>query len=55
MRVSKGICYWLTYDAAREAAQLALWPWDRIIAYRLGWAVQLRISGPYMGPHGEQA
>ncbi len=50
MKVRKGICYFPTYDDARDhAKQRGLLDY-RIICYELGWAIQLRVSGPYVGP-----
>lgn len=46
----KGIYYWPSFEAAREYAIERGHPTDRIISYQLGWAIQLRVSGPYVGP-----
>ncbi len=46
----KGVTYFPDYADARAAALNAGLPIDRIISYGLGWAVQLRVSGPYAGP-----
>ena len=45
-----GVTYFADYADARAAALAAGLPADRIIRYGLGWAVQLRVSGPYAGP-----
>jgi hypothetical protein len=49
--VRKGIAYWPTYEAARDAKKAAT---DRIVCYTTGWAIQIRVSGPYRGPNGEE-
>ena len=46
----RGVTYFPTYGAARAAAIKAGLTADRLIPYGLGWAVQLRVSGPYAGP-----
>lgn len=46
----KGVYYWPSFEAARDYAVERSLPTDRIISYQLGWAIQLRISGPYVGP-----
>ena len=48
--VSKGIYYFNSYELARDYETLFGYPTIRIINYDLGWAIQLRISGPYVGP-----
>ncbi len=45
----KGIFYFPTYDEARTYAWKHDYPTDRIIQYDIGWAIQLRRSGPYVG------
>ena len=50
MRTVRGIHYFDSYPAAREYALARELPTDRIICYGLGWAIQLRRSGPYVGP-----
>lgn len=45
----KGIFYFNSYDDAREYARVHQMPQDRIIHYKLGWAVQMYKSGPYAG------
>lgn len=49
-RIRKGVYYFPTYEAARAYAQNRGYPTDRIIPYTIGWAIQLRVSGPYVGP-----
>ena len=49
MTTWKGIYYFPTFSAARAYAVGHNHPTDRIIAYKLGWAIQLRVSGPYVG------
>ena len=46
----RGVTYFSDYADARAAAIAAGLTADRIIPYELGWAVQLRVSGPYAGP-----
>lgn len=48
--VYKGIYYFNSYELARDYATLFGYPANRIINYDLGWAIQLRIRGPYVGP-----
>lgn len=49
MTITKNdVTYWPTYETARDYAIAHGYPTDRIIKYGLGWAVQLRISGPYV-------
>ena len=50
MRMKKDVFYFDTFVSARDYAERNKWPTDRIIHYGLGWAIQLRISGPYVGP-----
>lgn len=50
MKTHKDIFYFSTYQAAREYAETNNFPHDRIISYDLGWAIQWRVSGPYVGP-----
>ena len=48
VRISKGIYYFQTYQLAREYMKehnTGL----RIVEYGLGYAIQLKISGPYVG------
>lgn len=51
MRVRKGVCYWPTFQEARDVRDRvkAEHPEARVVHYGLGWAVQLRVSGPYVG------
>ena len=46
----KGIYYFPTFTQAREFARKYKFPTGRIIAYDIGWAIQLKKSGPYVGP-----
>jgi len=48
-KTSKGIFYFPTFQAARKHAQDNGHPTNRIIEYQKGWAIQLRVSGPYVG------
>lgn len=48
MITKSDVTYWPTYGAARDYATAHGHPTDRIIKYGLGWAIQLRISGPYV-------
>ena len=41
------VLYFPTYIAARAYAEAHALPTNRIIYYELGWAIQLRVSGPY--------
>lgn len=50
-RAVRGVYYFETYPLARAYAQRVGAPTDRIIAYELGWAIQLHKSGPYVGPY----
>jgi hypothetical protein len=40
--------YFPTFAAARAHAIACGYPTDRIIEYGRGWAIQLRVSGPYV-------
>ena len=51
-KVHKGVYYFPTYQAAREAARWFGLATDRFISYELGWAIQREVSGPYYGPGG---
>ena len=51
MKTYKDIFYFPTFDTARQYANRFGYPTDRIIAYTRGWAIQLRVSGPYVGPN----
>jgi len=48
--VYKGITYFSTYESARDYAKTRGFPCDRIIGYNRGYAIQLMVSGPYVGP-----
>lgn len=50
MKVHNGIYYFPSQAAARDYAIANGHPTDRLISYLLGWAIQLRVSGPYVGP-----
>ena len=50
IRTRKGIFYFPTYEDARSYARLHDHPTNRIISYEVGWAIQLYVSGPYVGP-----
>jgi hypothetical protein len=50
MRIYKGVFYFPTFQAARDYAQAHGYPADRLNSFERGWAIQLRISGPYVGP-----
>jgi len=45
----KGIYYFDSYEAARNYAVKRWLPTERIICYEIGWAIQVRKSGPYIG------
>lgn len=45
-----GDYYFPTFEAARTYARKHNFPTDRIISYTRGWAIQLKVSGPYVGP-----
>lgn len=47
----KGIWYFKSYSIAKEVADEWLSEWYNIVYYTRGWAIQLRKSGPYAGPH----
>ncbi len=49
MLIRKGIYYFPSYREAREYALQYGHPTERIIAYELGWAIQKRKSGAYVG------
>ena len=46
----KGVFYFSGYTAAKDYAQNHSFPTDRIISFGRGAAIQLRVSGPYVGP-----
>ena len=54
MKTHKGIYYFPTFPAARAYASLNGWPTNRINRFERGWAIQIRISGPYVGPTKEK-
>jgi len=49
-KIYKGIYYFADYLDAATYAVANHYPTDRIISYTRGWAIQLRVSGPYVGP-----
>jgi hypothetical protein len=49
MTTHKGIYYFERYETARAYALRGGFPTNRIIYYTRGWAIQLRVSGPYVG------
>lgn len=51
MKTRKGIYYFPSYQSARDYAAKHGWPTNRIISYQVGWAIQLRVSGDYVGPN----
>ena len=51
MTTHKGIYYFPTYESARNYAREHGAPTNRIISYGRGWAIQLHVSGPYVGPN----
>ena len=50
MITRKGVYYFPTYKDARDYAKANDHPTGRIISYTIGWAIQYRTSGPYVGP-----
>jgi len=50
MKTRKGIFYFDDFASARDYALEHGFPTNRIIPYIAGWAIQLWISGPYVGP-----
>ena len=52
VRTRKGIYYFPTFASARDFARDNDYPTDRINEFTIGWAIQLRVSGPYVGPPG---
>ncbi len=46
----KDIFYFSGYTTAKDYALDHSFPTDRIIGFNRGWAIQLRVSGPYVGP-----
>jgi hypothetical protein len=53
MKIHRGICYFDTRAQAQEAA--AFYPGSRVIAYERGHAVQIQVSGAYVGLNHERA
>jgi hypothetical protein len=51
MKTYKDIYYFPSYPAARDYAKSHGFPTDRINSFGRGWAIQWRISGPYVGPN----
>ena len=47
MRTCKGIYYWPEFPDTRAVS--ASIPGSRVVGYEVGYAVQLRLSGPYVG------
>lgn len=50
-----GIAYFDTFEEAREHGQRhgKGWPAWRVVSYQLGYAIQVRPSGPYLNGDGE--
>lgn len=55
MKVRKGIVYFEMYREAREFGEMHTkgWPAWRVVDYMVGFAVQLRPGGDYLGPNGK--
>jgi hypothetical protein len=49
-KVHKGVYYFDSFESARKYATDNSLPSDRIKNYGRGWAIQQRVSGPYVGP-----
>jgi len=49
MRTSKGIYYFPNYQTAREYARKRSIIFHKIICYGLGWAIQYKPYGEYVG------
>ena len=49
MTIHKDIYYFSGYSEAKQYAVEHNHPTDRIINYERGWAIQLYVSGPYVG------
>jgi hypothetical protein len=49
-RVRKNIYYFPDHAAAVAHATDGGWPTDRINRFELGWAIQIKCSGDYVGP-----
>lgn len=50
MRVHRNTFYFPSSAEARAYAVANNWPTNRIIEYTRGWAIQIKVSGPYVGP-----
>jgi hypothetical protein len=48
MTVYKGVRYFPTYEEARTYAEASGAQGYRIVAYGRGYAIQIRVSGPYL-------
>jgi len=48
--IHKGIYYWRLYTDAYQYALDHGYPTNLIRSFGRGWAIQLRVSGPYVGP-----
>jgi len=46
----KGYYYFPRYEDARDYAKEHVPEHFKIVSYGRGWAIQLRCSGPYVGP-----
>lgn len=55
MKQHKGTFYFKYHEDALKYAIEGNWPTDRLIQYQRGWAIQLRRSGPYVGPEAIKA
>lgn len=49
MKLHKGVYYFSNYDTARSYARKKNIDYHKIVCYELGWAIQIRCSGPYVG------
>lgn len=49
---TKGAVYFVRYRDAADHLELYA-PTGRIVSYELGWACQVRVSGPYLNIEGE--
>ena len=49
----RNVYYFPSFGEALAYATQNNWPSDRIIHYTRGWAIQLKVSGPYVGPTSE--
>ena len=50
MKTYKGIFYFPSRESAESYARKNGFPLNRIIAYGRGYAIQTKVSGPYVGP-----